>query len=121
MAQYNAKHEEVPDPTPVEMPVGYERPESLQDMIARMIRTTSMLAAKSGQFETFEEADDFDDTDDEVKSPYQMTDMEEEEPRYVEPKRQPSAPKPAEATTAKPEAVPPVQPVEKAKETTVSA
>lgn len=122
MAKYNEKHQEIPDPTPVEMPLGYERPESLESMIARMIQTVNVRAAKSGQVETFEESDDF-ETDDEpdLKSPYQMTDMEEEAPIYARPKPTPSGPKPQENTQAKPEAVPPLQSVEKAKETPVSA
>lgn len=81
MAQYTEdKRLEIPDPTPVEMPLGYERPESLQSMIARMVRTFSDQAQKEGA-ESFEEADDFDiDDDSEIVSPYQMNDMQEERP-----------------------------------------
>lgn len=71
---------EVPDQTPVEMPLGYERPESLESMIARMVRNFSAQAQAHGD-ETFEEADDFDMNDDsELVSPYQLTDMQEEHP-----------------------------------------
>lgn len=71
---------EVPDKTPVEMPLGYERPESLESMIARMVRVHSQIAEKHGA-ESFEEADDFDTDDDvELVSPYQLTDMQEETP-----------------------------------------
>lgn len=118
MAKYNERHEEIPDNTPVEMPLGYERPESLQSMIARMIGQISKAAQESGRFETFEEADDFDDDEVEVKSPYQMTDMEEEQPRYVSPKRPAKSP---EKASEKPSEVPSLQVVEKAKEANVSA
>lgn len=120
MAKYNELHQEIPDPTPVEMPLGYERPESLESMIARMIQTVNVRASKSGQVETFEEADDFETDDDpDLKSPYQLTDMEEEAPIYARVPQQ--QPKPAETQAEKPAHVPPLQPVEKAKETTVSA
>lgn len=80
---------EVLDKTPVEMPLGYEKPESLESMIARMIRHTSTMAQKQG-FESEEEANDFDDDDDnEMKSEYQFTDMQEENP-YAPPKQAPT-------------------------------
>lgn len=117
MAKYNEKHEEIPDNTPVEMPLGYEKPESLESMIARMVDSVSRRAKESGKVETFEESDDFDDDETELTSPYQMTDMEEEYPRNGKLER---APKPTEKATAKPETVPPVQPVQKTTETPVS-
>jgi len=122
MAIYNEKHQEIPDPTPVEMPLGYEKPESLESMIARMIRTTSNLAAKTNHVETFEESDDFDDDDTDLKSPYQMTDMEEEEPRYVRANsEQRSTQNTTQTTAQKPQTVPPVQTVEKTAETVGNA
>lgn len=108
---------EVLDKTPVEMPLGYEKPESLESMIARMIRTTSIQAEKAG-FETAEEADDFDDDDEgEMKSEYQFTDMQEENP-YAIPKPTAKAPMgndPAQAAIAPNQApklaeTPPVEP-----------
>lgn len=117
MAIYNEKHEEIPDNTPVEMPLGYEKPESLESMIARMVQDVSRRAKEKGTVETFEEADDFDDNEPELKSPYQMTDMEEEQPRELSK----WTPKPTQKAQAKPETVPPVQPMEKAQETNVSA
>lgn len=79
MAQYTeGNHEEIPDPTPVEMPIGYEHPESLESMIARLVHNESRRAKSQGQ-ESFEESDDFDmDDDSEIISEYQMTDMQEE-------------------------------------------
>jgi len=100
--RHDEQNREVLDKTPVEMPLGYEKPESLESMIARMIRTTSVQAAKAG-FETAEEADDFDDDDEgELKSEYQFTDMQEENP-YALPKPTNKAPMgndPAQAALA---------------------
>lgn len=118
MAIYNEKHEEIPDNTPVAMPVGHERPESLESMIARMIRTTNAIAAKTGAFDTDEEADDFETGEPEPVSAYQMTDMEEEAVAYG---RSTRASKPAENAKTEPQAQPSMQPIEKAQETTVSA
>lgn len=81
---------EVPDKTPVEMPLGYEKPEPLEHMIARMVRTFSMAAEAQGA-ESFEESDDFDvDDDSELHSPYQLSDMQEETPNgyHLNPKSQ---------------------------------
>lgn len=59
MAKYNDKGEEIPDDTPVEMPLGFTRPLTIEERIARAIRGhISQMAADEG-FETFEEANDF--------------------------------------------------------------
>lgn len=80
MAKYNNKHEEIPDKTPVEIPLGYEKPEPLESMIARMVRVHSMEAVRQG-LESFEEADDFNVDEEEVPlSTYQQTQMQEEVP-----------------------------------------
>lgn len=73
------------DPTPIEMPLGYQVPESLESMIARMCTDRVMqmeLAKQNGGQDTEEEADDFEvstaeDIDFE-SSGHQMTDMQEE-------------------------------------------
>lgn len=77
MAIYNERHEEVPDPTPLALPVGYKKPETLQETMARMIRNQEYVKYLNGA-ETFEEADDFDcGPDDNPLSPYEamMVDM----------------------------------------------
>lgn len=52
--------EEYGNPIPVELPLGYGRPESLIDQMKRMVRSElSQVAGEQGH-ETFEEADDFD-------------------------------------------------------------
>lgn len=84
MAKYNDKNEEIPDNTPVELPIGYKKPESLQDMIARMINVHSQIQERAGN-ETFEEADDFDvDEEESPVSAYELTQMQDEFIQYQE-------------------------------------
>lgn len=77
--EYNERGEELPDDTPVEVPLHFRRPPSLQDSIKAMIRgEMSRQAALTGQ-ESFEEADDFGvDDEEELVSPYEMSVMQEE-------------------------------------------
>lgn len=78
MANYDEVGREIPNKTPVAIPVGYHRPEPLESMIARMIRAAGVNAGREGK-ETFEEADDFDvDDDEKLVSPYQFNEMQEE-------------------------------------------
>lgn len=79
MAPENEKGEEILDKTPVALPVGYEVPEPLEKMVARMVRAASAHSASMGN-ETLEEANDFgpDEEEDEVKTMYQYQTMEEE-------------------------------------------
>lgn len=55
----------VPDPTPVEMPLGYERPESLESMMMRLIHQVSRGQADIGE-ESLDDANDFDVDDDDL-------------------------------------------------------
>lgn len=78
--KFNERGEELPDDTPVEMPLGFKRPPSLQEMIAQAIRThVSDVAAAQG-LESFEEANDFGDEDEDPLpfSPHEVVDMQEE-------------------------------------------
>ena len=68
---------EIPDPRPVEIPAGFERPESLEEMIQRMVRTNASEIAEREGYETFDEADDFDMPDEDHGSD-PMTPYEEE-------------------------------------------
>lgn len=70
------------DQTPVEIPVGVIRPESLESIMARMINERFSLMAEEKGMETFEEADDFDIDDELPKTPYEMTELDPEEPFY---------------------------------------
>lgn len=82
MPEINGK--EVLDPTPVAVPAGMGRPESLQETIRRLVRNEVSQVAQKYEMETFEEASDFDvDDEDDYLSPYELTEMQEEQP-YVD-------------------------------------
>lgn len=91
MAKYDkGNHAEIPDQTPVELPLGYSHPESLEEVIARMIRADDFRKQQQAAgMETFEEADDFDvdGEDEEFHSEHEMSVMQEE---FVEQKRGPA-------------------------------
>nr|QJB20361.1 MAG: hypothetical protein [Microvirus sp.] len=59
---------EVPDDTPVAMPVGFSRPPTLIETIRAVIRTEVSQAAESQGMGSFDEEDDF-DIDDEPADP----------------------------------------------------
>ncbi|AFS65320.1 hypothetical protein [Dragonfly-associated microphage 1] len=63
--KFDEKGRELPDPTPIEIPTGFRRPETLQEQIRRLIRS-EQFAAQMGRpdAESFEEANDFDVDDD---------------------------------------------------------
>lgn len=75
--KYNDRGEELPDDTPVETPLKFRRPPTLQEQIKAMVRGEMSRAAAEEGKETFEEADDFDveDEDDLPPSNYEFTDM----------------------------------------------
>lgn len=64
---------EVPDPTPLTLPSGFRRPETLQEQVRRLVRSTvSQIAADQG-VETFEDSEDFDVDDDfDPNTPYEV-------------------------------------------------
>ena len=65
---------ELPDPTPMALPVGFERPESIQQLIRRLVTDPSIRADLEAQGEeTFDEADDFNVEDEtfDPSSPYE--------------------------------------------------
>lgn len=65
--KFDDQGREIPDPTPVEVPFAARRPESLQDMIRRLVRTDVSKAAEQVGAETFEEANDFEVGDDDAE------------------------------------------------------
>lgn len=58
---------EINDPAPMELPFGTRKPETLTDMIRRMIRVDVSAAASDAGGETFEEANDFDVDEDDAE------------------------------------------------------
>lgn len=67
------RRREKPDPTPMAIPIGFERPPTLAEQVARLVRNERLQAALSASGrETFEEANDFDVGDDfDPSSPYE--------------------------------------------------
>lgn len=75
MARNPERHYETPDPTPVAMPAGFKRPETLEERIRRLVRSERFAAEmEAAGFETFDEADDFDVEDDrpDPATPYEL-------------------------------------------------
>lgn len=64
---------EVTDPKPMEVPVQFRQSETLEQRMARILRSSELRAAVERHgYETFEEADDFDVGDDyDPSSPYE--------------------------------------------------
>lgn len=63
---------EIPDPTPLSLPLHFKRPETLAEQVQRLVRTHVSAAAAAAGAETFEEAEDFDVGDDiDPTSPYE--------------------------------------------------
>jgi len=64
---------EVLDPTPVAMPVGFSRPPSMQELIARLVDKRFQQQLSESGFETIDEAEDFDMPDEfEPSSPHEL-------------------------------------------------
>lgn len=68
-----ARFTEKVDPKPAGIPVGFQRPPTLQEQVQRFIRHEMSQAAANGGLETWEEADDFDVGDDyDPSSPHEL-------------------------------------------------
>lgn len=65
---------EIPDPTPLTIPSGFRRPETLAEQVQRLVRTHVSRQAQLEGNESFEESEDFDVPDD---SPDPSTPFEE--------------------------------------------
>jgi len=68
----DAKGHEIMDPTPVSLPAGFKRPETLAEQVQRLVRNQVSQEAHKAGAETFEEAEDF-DIEDEIdpSTPYE--------------------------------------------------
>lgn len=85
-ARFDDLGREIPDRTPVEMPLKWKRPPSIHEMIARAVRESHWEEKMRSQgMETFREADDF-EIDGEEEAPfsqYQVNDMQDEVPSMM--------------------------------------
>lgn len=63
---YNENGEEILDPTPIEIPLHFQRPMSLNERIKQMVQHEASMIARANGYETFSEADDFNVDDDEI-------------------------------------------------------
>jgi len=84
MAKYNERGQQIPDQTPIEVPLGWKRPETLTEQIRRLIRVQMSAAAVEEGKETFAEANDFDCGEEDPEAyltPYEVVGMSEEIPR----------------------------------------
>lgn len=71
---YNNNGEELPDPNPMELPVGFVRPPTIEELFARLVLDpAAQRELQSVGIETEEEANDFDVPDEipDPTSPYQ--------------------------------------------------
>lgn len=74
LCSYNSKGEEIPDPTPVALPVGFERPVPLGERIRALVHSEVLRRGlEEVEAETFDDADDFDIPDDPIdpSTPYE--------------------------------------------------
>lgn len=83
------KENEELDPTPMAMPLGYKKPESLQQMMIRMIHDADFQRKMREQgVETIDESDDFEMEDDEnylPRTPYELEYDAETDKEYLKP------------------------------------
>lgn len=83
--KYNIRGQELPDSTPIELPLRFKRPPTLQEQIKQMVRHEVSRTAEEQGFESFEEADDFAVEDDDMPvSRHELSPMQEEF-RYAKP------------------------------------
>lgn len=85
MSKNSRRRHEITDPTPITLPVKFQKPPTLAEQIARFMGQQERYAAQQGH-ETPEEADDFDIPDDDApESPHELVfdpDLNREIPRY---------------------------------------
>jgi len=101
--RYNDKGEELMDDTPVEAPLKFRRPPSIQEMIALYVRNTLSLERQMGSSSRSQadEEEDFDvdeDGDEDIMTPYELhamsaeVDSELRRSKPIPPKGRPEGP-----------------------------
>lgn len=84
-AVFDKLHRQIPDPTPVELPLGYSHPPTMQQQMAMMIHVHESMA-KANEMDSEEEANDFDIQDEEFAgdSRHVYTELHEEKLKELE-------------------------------------
>lgn len=79
MAKYDKDGRQIPDTRPVETPLNFRAPPTINQMIQQMVRTELSKNAQEQGFESFEESEDFDIEDDpDPVSDYEFIEMQRE-------------------------------------------
>lgn len=108
MTRHDKNGREVPDPTPVAIPLAYRGGETIEQKMQRFIRQQLSQRAAEAQHETFEEADDFDvDEDPELTSPYEIRDAV---PEFIAERDPSPPPEPGKGKPVEEVATPPLTP-----------
>lgn len=80
--KFDKRGRELPDATPIAVPLGARKPESLVEMMRRLIRQDMSLHAADQGRETFDEANDFEVPDEDPElNPTEFETMADEVPR----------------------------------------
>lgn len=74
---------ELPDPTPIEVPLGMRRPETIQQMMARLVSSEISRSAEKAGFESHKDAFDF-DVDDDDELPFTGHELLAMKPEYTD-------------------------------------
>lgn len=73
--RFDERGREIPDNTPIEVPVQFRKPETIAEQVKRLVHSQLSIQAANAGRESFQEADDFDVDDDmELKSKYELDD-----------------------------------------------
>ena len=103
LAQARNGDKEVPDLTPVALPIGYDRPSTMEEMVQKYVRQEVSAQAQDMGYGSFQEEDDF-EPEDPSELPltgYEVTEFAMEDEQVPEtPKTEAEAPEPAEAVSA---------------------
>lgn len=90
MAKFNAQGQEIPDSTPLAVPAGMRKPESVTEMMRRLIRQDMSRHFEKQGHESFDEANDFDvEEEDAELSGTEYEVMHEETPASIQAPKEP--------------------------------
>lgn len=95
--RWETRDQEVPDPTPIELPGGIEKPPTLRELVAQYVRDFGQVMHTTHGAGTEEEENDFeldDDDDVDLASPHELRfqEMKDDHPDAVEPAAPAAAP-----------------------------